>query len=560
MTNREKGRVRRKPRRLLGPDDCGTGEGHRYHRLIAGEGPCGKCAVFRCGTEAEYSAHQRYGEPVDDACRQARSAAVKTRRLAKQVGGVDGSAGNGPLVDAAGVVFEEALGPDGTVDPRKVRIHGAAVAWQRHYRIVGCDRPVPSVTTLLKAVHRPELAAWKTRTISDWWLQVPEYLQGMDSREAYGRVKQIPYLSSQLARRRGQETHQALQLLLTATDTPGERASMADSVIGAVLDEHSRGSLLAAVEILNRLDAKVLFSETIIWRHVPDDPTVPSYAGTLDMLLELPPDGEYAQRIGWSGDGPIVAVADLKTGDGVWRADHMQIGAYARASHLVRPDGTVTPMPTVHAGLLVHANPTTRRLIDVNVELAWEQFIPVAREWNNHAHHQKQLTNRTIEYPTADTGTSSDSEREGDVFLRRRREVLRSRLNSLYRKGIDWETLRSLLPARVEDLTGTQIAQTNAALRKLEPDHDDGAGNGHHPPGQAVTDRPKVSHVEDLEGQRETLRSRLNDAHRRGVDQETLQGLLPGDIDTLTLSQIGTVIAKLATVPAPDADEIKAVS
>ena len=86
--------AKRKPKKLLNKNDCGTPEGHRYHRLILGEAPCGDCAVFRCGTEAEYAAHRKHGEPVDDTCRKARYAAVRQRRDSTKRRNGDGTSAN----------------------------------------------------------------------------------------------------------------------------------------------------------------------------------------------------------------------------------------------------------------------------------------------------------------------------------------------------------------------------------------------------------------------------------------------------------------------------------
>ena len=252
------------------------------------------------------------------------------------------------------------------------------------------------------------------------------------------------------------------------------------------LDGEAFADLVAAVQLLDDLQAEILYAEVLVW-HLPEKRTsrTIAYAGTMDLLLKLPPDGRAARKLGWRGENPIIVVADLKTGQSVWEGP-LAVGAYARATHLVEPDGTVIPMPTVHKGLVLHCHEGVGASKFVDIEEAWRQFLTEATSWRNIHHRQEQLLVPVPDMQAVGKRIGVEDKREG----------LRRRLNYYFKKGAAArEDLLKSLPDRLDVMTAEQMQAAHGVLSEKwgQPSGKDSAS----PDGMAHLIEESVRTTED---------------------------------------------------------------
>src|SRR6266508_1077439 len=81
------------------------------------------------------------------------------------------------------------------------------------------------------------------------------------------------------------------------------------------------------------------------------------YAGTFDLLATLP--------------GLGVVLLDVKTGNRVYPEVCLQLAAYAAGDFIGDPDGTTErPLPTIHAGAVLHLRPGGYHLLPIPISRA----------------------------------------------------------------------------------------------------------------------------------------------------------------------------------------------
>ena len=349
-------------------------------------------------------------------------------------------------------VYTAILDWNGEVDLSKAQ---TGRSWEPYFRIMGRERAVPAAETLLQVYPKGTLHNWMLEQIAAGWMKNPELLAGVDTYEAVRRVRQLTWQTGEYNRRRAGAARSGLDVLLGEATKETRRAE-AENVTTKKLERipEARIDLVAVVELLDALDAEVIARNALIW-HVPEtDETVDElcYAGTLDLLLELPSDGRVASELGWESDEPMRVVADLRTGT-PYNDAGLQLAAYSNATHLVQPDGTVVPMPTIHHAIALRYQDGTAEWKRVDLSRAWEHFKDIARVWLNHNRFEGGILSNVSGF--------------GKVGPR---ENLRNSLNGYMQRGVPKAVLEELLPdgfehLNLEGIRGAHIALDNQATR-----------------------------------------------------------------------------------------------
>ena len=310
-------------------------------------------------------------------------------------------------------------------------------------------------TPFLKAGPLPNWTGGNSGRSPSGGRKSPNLLQGMDIREALGRVLAIPSRAAKTSRQRGTAVHDALEFLLSCS-TMEDRLKVATGIMKHTLEVEAHADLVAAVELLDHYEAEVLYVEALVW-HVPEDrtPDTVIYAGTPDLLLRMPAKGRFAKSVGWKSKRPIVAIADLKTGRSVWGDHGLAVSAYAKATHLVEPDGTVIPMPTIDKALALHCYEGVGEAQEiVDIDEGFRQFLSAATVWIDHKYRYQDLLAPIPEMGKVGKRTGVGGQREG----------LRKRLNYYLQKGAPKSKLMEILPAPLSVISSEQITEAHKML------------------------------------------------------------------------------------------------
>ena len=235
----------------------------------------------------------------------------------------------------------------------------------RKYRYPGKTTGYPGVTTVIGS-------AWPSGHLEDWRIgniakQCVENADALATR--FKRISKKPdkirdlyatgikeqfidWKDDYTAADRGTRIHEGLELRLTGENMEQLKSMMA-------LDEYS--SIRAAVKRLDKFNLTVEHVEVPVYCHDP------KYAGTADII------GTYSKTVG-NKTKKFRCVIDLKTGKRINKAYIPQLAAYARATELMLPDGTLRTMPKIHQAFVLHARPDKALLYRVDIAAGWRRF------------------------------------------------------------------------------------------------------------------------------------------------------------------------------------------
>lgn len=228
-----------------------------------------------------------------------------------------------------------------------------------------------SVTTILNAAAKPALDKWRVKTISEFAADNRESLAGMDRDAAYDLVRSSQYTSSGVAAATGESVHDRLEHLFIALkgfQAEGFHgdARGVDSMVAWWMRENLPAPELEHVdkcftELLDEFEVRPLYMEnTLINRTV-------GYAGSADLIAEI--------RRRDSGAPFKRAVIDAKSGKSIYGSVALQLVGYAKAEHILLPDGTETPMPPIHETYALHCRPRSWALRPMRYDATvWKRF------------------------------------------------------------------------------------------------------------------------------------------------------------------------------------------
>lgn len=195
----------------------------------------------------------------------------------------------------------------------------------RAYRDPLSGRVVPSVTTVLRLLAKPELEHWKLRQVAAAAVEHYGYLgrlvADVGPEEAAYRLARVPERVAGEAARRGTLVHAYAEAWAKGEPLP------------ELVPEHE-GYLRAFRSFVNEWRPVFTGAEVTVWAEEA------GYAGTLDTWAVVEVEGR-------------LVIADWKTSKTVHPEAALQLAALANAPEVVHPDGRRERAPKVQGGLVV---------------------------------------------------------------------------------------------------------------------------------------------------------------------------------------------------------------
>jgi len=208
---------------------------------------------------------------------------------------------------------------------------------------------LPSVTNVIDVMSKPALAGWRGKVVARWAFEHAVWLAGRAGRAAAldvaGRHADADALREE-----------SIRWARRAPDRRANRAAVLGTRVHAIAEAKARGAPAPAAspEEATYVPGYDAFVASFQPRFRRVETTVVNlthgYAGTADALAALPALND------------ALAVVDWKTSrTAVWPEVALQLAALANAEFIIAADGTLTPMPSVVAGLAVRLHPTLDR-------------------------------------------------------------------------------------------------------------------------------------------------------------------------------------------------------
>jgi hypothetical protein len=227
----------------------------------------------------------------------------------------------------------------------------------RAYRDPLSGRVVPSVTTVLRLLAKPELEHWKLRQVAAAAVEHYGYLgrlvADVGPEEAAYRLARVPERVAGEAARRGTLVHAYAEAWAKGEPLP------------ELVPEHE-GYLRAFRSFVNEWRPVFTGAEVTVWAEEA------GYAGTLDTWAVVEVEGR-------------LMVVDYKTTGRVHPEAHLQLAALARAPEVIEPDGGRRPAPQVEGGLVVRLGADgSYELAEVDTRARgrpWQAFRALAEAW-----------------------------------------------------------------------------------------------------------------------------------------------------------------------------------
>lgn len=239
-----------------------------------------------------------------------------------------------------------------------------------------------SVTTILGAAAKPALDKWKTKTIASFAADNREMLATLDRDAAFELIRSSQYTSSGVAAATGEAVHARLEALFGVLrdfqESDPERATihtldwMEGNDEAGHLPPELRHVDLCFVELLSEFEIQPLYMEnTLLNRTI-------GYAGSADLIAMIRPRtdrgglrmNDTSHRPPWKR-----AVIDTKSGKSIYGSVSLQLVGYAKAEHILMPDGTEVPMPPIHETYALHVRPRSWALRPMRYDAGvWKHF------------------------------------------------------------------------------------------------------------------------------------------------------------------------------------------
>lgn len=200
---------------------------------------------------------------------------------------------------------------------------------------------VPSVTTVLKVLHKPALDGWAAKIAAQYANDNWDDLTGIDERERIRLIKTAHHDVSQKAADLGTLIHEICEKFATGqgSDIPKQADAFINQFIGFLAD----------------VKPVFLENEFTVWSRRY------GYAGTADALALI--DGQ-------------LTVIDWKTGRGVYPEYGLQLAALSHADFIIRADGTEVDLQPVTRHAVVHLRPRSWKFIPVlEAEACFKAFL-----------------------------------------------------------------------------------------------------------------------------------------------------------------------------------------
>src|SRR6266545_3174436 len=200
-------------------------------------------------------------------------------------------------------------------------------------------REYPSVTAIISGgVPKPFLPRWAAKVAAEYAIGNLDHLRLLPAGQAIREVKQAPFTKRDVAADLGDLIHAAVEAHATGRPRPD-------------LPEAAAGYLAGFDRFVAQRNPGFLLAERTVYSRRY------GYAGTFDLLATVP--------------GVGVVLLDVKTGNRVYPEVCLQLAAYAAGDFIGDPDGTTErPLPTIHAGAVLHLRPGGYHLLPIPISRA----------------------------------------------------------------------------------------------------------------------------------------------------------------------------------------------
>jgi len=210
---------------------------------------------------------------------------------------------------------------------------------------------VPSVTTVLRCIARPQLDGWAGRMTAKYASEHWDELDAMDP------VQRLEILKT--AHKDERVTHTARGTLIHELCDSWSKGGNP-----VILDKSVDGFMTQFFAFLGTVNPSYIESEATVWNREH------GYAGTFDAIAMI--------------DG-FVTLIDIKTGRGVYPEYGMQLAALSHGECIVDDRGNEWNMPKVTRHALLHLRPRSWKLVPVRkIEECYSAFLAARRIfwWN----------------------------------------------------------------------------------------------------------------------------------------------------------------------------------
>lgn len=229
---------------------------------------------------------------------------------------------------------------------------------------------VPGVTSVLNMLAKPFLRYWAAKVVAE------EAIRDLDALVALGRsnpegaidyLKRAPDRVTRNAADTGTDAHDYFERLALGANV-GDLGEIPENVLPFV--EHY-------VDFLDAVQPEFVMLEETVWSDEH------RYAGSFDAFATI--------------EGERVWLDNKTTRSGVHDEVGLQLAAYRYAEHVLRPDGSRTPVPSADGGAVVHVRPEGWQLVPVKCgEREFEVFLHLRQIFDFDTFEKKSIVGSPV--------------------------------------------------------------------------------------------------------------------------------------------------------------------
>lgn len=236
---------------------------------------------------------------------------------------------------------------------------------------------VPGVTSILNMLPKDFLKFWAAKLVAETAVENMGHVVGIamdDPQGAIDYLKRAPMRNTGAAAGRGSDVHDLYERL-----AKGEKVGRVHPDMKPFVDHYRRWEEV--------FQPNYLYLEETVWSNTHN------YAGSFDWLGEIT-DPDTGER--------LTAIGDWKTTrSGVWAEVALQLNAYQKADHIIRPDGGKVPIPKIDVGLVVHVLPDAAQAVPARLDdRLFEIFLALKEVFDYERNVKSTVLGESIPFST----------------------------------------------------------------------------------------------------------------------------------------------------------------
>lgn len=241
---------------------------------------------------------------------------------------------------------------------------------------------VPGVTSVLNMLPKPFLRYWAAKVVAEEAVEDLGSLVSLvlrDPAAAVDHLKRAPDRFTRKAADVGTEAHDLFERM-----AKGEPLGRVHPDLKVYVDHFD--------DFLQTVQPEYHFMEETVWSDEH------SYAGSFDAFATI--------------QGERVWLDNKTTRSGVHEEVGLQLAAYRFADHILREDGSRTPMPKADGGAVVHVRPEGWKVVPVRCdEAVFDAFLHLRKVFDYEGELKKTIVGRPVFSGPADAATSTGPKR-----------------------------------------------------------------------------------------------------------------------------------------------------